>query len=146
MGKNRLNRAPTRCQEKARLLHRITAHARYVTSPATPNRTTPYRAPTWAWPSIDGYISHFDEQYQFLFKPLVTIIHVQTQVSPFDHFGRVKSGELQLSRLLVPVQLLAVNDSLRGITHRLPWDCSTPSRGFCVAVLNPSHNSSITNT
>jgi hypothetical protein len=117
----------------------------YVTSPATPNRTTPYRAPTWAWPSVDGQISYFYEQYQFLFKPLVTIIHVQTQASPFDAFGRVKSGELQLSGLLVPVRLLTVSKPLLGRTHNGLFRHSARSRCFCVAALKSSLDSGITN-
>jgi len=77
----------------------------YIIHPKEPNRALPYRAPTWSWASVNGKISYFHEQYQFLFKTLLKIHNAHCSPSPLDPFGRVTSGQISATGILVYVSL-----------------------------------------
>ncbi|KAF2688957.1 HET-domain-containing protein [Lentithecium fluviatile CBS 122367] len=77
----------------------------YVSRSKVPNRSSPYRAPTWSWASVNCQVRYFQEQYQFLFKTSVTIHSAHCQPSPLDSFGRVTSGKLSVTGMLTPVSL-----------------------------------------
>lgn len=77
----------------------------YVSSPKTPNRSTPYRAPRWSWASVNGQINYFREGYQFHFVEAFTIQEAHCKSSPLDAFRRITYGRLRVTDLFVPALL-----------------------------------------
>ncbi|CAI6340725.1 unnamed protein product [Periconia digitata] len=77
----------------------------YVSQPERPNRSSPYRAPSWSWASVNGQIQYFREGYQFHFMGALSVQEAHSSASSLDEFGRVDSGRLIVTGLIAPVSL-----------------------------------------
>lgn len=77
----------------------------YCSKSKLPNRSLPYRAPTWSWASVDGQISYFHEQYQFRFENQLIIYSAECNTSLLDPFGRVTFGKLSVNGFFARVLL-----------------------------------------
>ncbi|KAF2792568.1 hypothetical protein K505DRAFT_221470, partial [Melanomma pulvis-pyrius CBS 109.77] len=79
-----------------------------------PLRPSPYRAPSWSWASIDGYISVGDsynkDPYKYL-EALIDIIDCDIQTATADRTGAVVGGSLRVSGWLASIQLHADSKS-----------------------------------
>ena len=66
--------------------------------PATANRSSLYRAPTWSWAAIDGRVKQFDRT-QMLYHNNTTlrILHISTElISSTVEFGAISNAVLRL--------------------------------------------------
>jgi len=79
-----------------------------------------YVAPTWSWASVDGRIEYFKERYQFQFRSSVEILEATCKSLPEDYTGRVTSGHIILSGMMVPVSLKV--DVFSSLLHHSQYD------------------------
>ncbi|KAL8652101.1 MAG: hypothetical protein Q9226_004405 [Calogaya cf. arnoldii] len=67
-------------------------------------RASRYRAPSWAWTSMDGRNQTFSRMYDpdERFYPLAEILHVHVDLAGEDEFGLVEGGYLEVRGKLLP--------------------------------------------
>ncbi|KAE8332711.1 heterokaryon incompatibility protein-domain-containing protein [Aspergillus sergii] len=58
-----------------------------------------YRAPSWSWASVDGFVGRFSKQVE----PIASVLDFKVDVDGDNPYGRVRSGWIKIEAPLLPL-------------------------------------------